>query len=85
MRLDEERKVIQSSHVKRLIPNQEALGSEGSVEVPLHIPAFVTDLCSPPAPPWRMGCTILWSQDYHTFSSSSGQRHREMQSRNGNC
>lgn len=41
-------KVIQSSHVKRLIWNEEPLGSEGRVEVPLHLPAFVTDLCSPP-------------------------------------
>lgn len=48
MRSEDERKVTQSSPVKRLIQNEGTQRSQRRVEVPLHLPAFVTDLCSPP-------------------------------------
>ena len=48
MHSEDERKLVQSSRVKRLILNDETLGSQGRAEVLLHLPAFVIDLCSPP-------------------------------------
>lgn len=56
--------------MKRLIWNEEALGSEGRAEGPLHIPAFVTDLCSLP---WRMGCAIFGSMIITLSQSAVGE------------